>query len=194
MKLQEILEELPQLSREERRQVQRRLFDLEEEQDALRFGLESAEERGSEREGGEGRKGIIWRESAKMRVYLDNCSLNRPFDDQKQLRIRLETEAKLAIQEHIHSREIQLAWSYMLDFENSANPFVERRETIWGWKKKASVDVEETSAILNLAKEIQHLGFKSKDVCMSHAPFLRNATTLSPRMMELLNVETTYKK
>ncbi len=27
-----------------------------------------------------------------MRVYLDNCCYNRPFDDQTQLRIRLETE------------------------------------------------------------------------------------------------------
>ena len=33
-----------------------------------------------------------------MRVYLDNCCYNRPFDDQAQLRIRLETEAKLEIQ------------------------------------------------------------------------------------------------
>lgn len=33
-----------------------------------------------------------------MRIYLDNCCYNRPFDEQTQLRIRLETEAKLAIQ------------------------------------------------------------------------------------------------
>jgi hypothetical protein len=30
-----------------------------------------------------------------VRLYLDNCSFNRPFDDQSQLKIRLETEAKL---------------------------------------------------------------------------------------------------
>ena len=29
-----------------------------------------------------------------MKLYLDNCCFNRPFDDQSQLRIRLETEAK----------------------------------------------------------------------------------------------------
>jgi hypothetical protein len=34
-----------------------------------------------------------------MRVYLDNCCYNRPFDDQKRLRIRLEAEAKMAVQE-----------------------------------------------------------------------------------------------
>lgn len=27
-----------------------------------------------------------------MRVYLDNCCYNRPYDDQSQMRIHLETE------------------------------------------------------------------------------------------------------
>ena len=34
-----------------------------------------------------------------MRVYLDNCSYNRPYDDQSQMRIHLETQAKLYIQD-----------------------------------------------------------------------------------------------
>jgi len=33
-----------------------------------------------------------------MRIYLDNCSFKRPFDAQLQLKIKLETEAKLSIQ------------------------------------------------------------------------------------------------
>jgi len=32
-----------------------------------------------------------------MLIYLDLCCFNRPFDDQAQARIRLETEAKVAI-------------------------------------------------------------------------------------------------
>ena len=32
-----------------------------------------------------------------MRVYLDNCCYNRPFDEQTQLKVRLETEAKMEI-------------------------------------------------------------------------------------------------
>ena len=32
-----------------------------------------------------------------MRVYLDNCCYNRPFDDQTQVKVRMETEAKLLI-------------------------------------------------------------------------------------------------
>jgi hypothetical protein len=30
---------------------------------------------------------------SSRRVYFDTCALNRPFDDQSQPRIRLETEA-----------------------------------------------------------------------------------------------------
>jgi hypothetical protein len=32
-----------------------------------------------------------------VRIYLDACCLNRPFDDQTQARIRLEAEAVLMI-------------------------------------------------------------------------------------------------
>ncbi len=59
-----------------------------------------------------------------MRIYLDNCIFNRPFDDQRQIRIRLETEAKLYIQNMIANNLLELAWSYILDFENSQNPYV----------------------------------------------------------------------
>lgn len=78
-----------------------------------------------------------------MRVYLDNCSFNRPFDDQSQLRIQLETEAKLSIQNQIRNGEIELVWSYIIDFENSANPFYERKESIGEWKEMALLNVSE---------------------------------------------------
>ncbi len=32
-----------------------------------------------------------------MRIYLDNCCFNRPFDDQTHFRIRIEAEAKLVV-------------------------------------------------------------------------------------------------
>jgi len=46
-----------------------------------------------------------------MRIYLDNCCFNRPFDDQAQVRVLLETEAKLVVQDRIRSGNIQLVWS-----------------------------------------------------------------------------------
>jgi len=76
-----------------------------------------------------------------LRVYLDNCCFNRPFDDQGQTRIRIETEAKLRIQELVREGKLELVWSYILDFENEANPFDERRTTISGWRQYAAIDM-----------------------------------------------------
>ena len=82
-----------------------------------------------------------------MRVYLDNCCFNRPFDDQRQLRIRLEAEAKLRIQELIREGGLQLARSYVLDFENSNNPFVDRRAGTRTWRTYATIDCVESPAV-----------------------------------------------
>lgn len=98
-----------------------------------------------------------------MKIYLDNSCFNRPFDDQKQLRIKLETEAKLNIQERIFKKEIELTWSYILDFENEANPFEQRRLAIKGWKNHASVDIDETKEIIKKAEMFHQKGIKSKD-------------------------------
>ncbi len=98
-----------------------------------------------------------------MLIYLDNCCFNRPFDDQNQIRIRIETEAKLFIQENIITKRFWLAWSYILDYENSANPFPERKETIDNWKKYSIADISETEEIIKVAKVLQQKGVKSKD-------------------------------
>lgn len=98
-----------------------------------------------------------------MRIYMDNCCFNRPFDDQAQIRIRLETEAKLRIQERIEAGEIELAWSYVLDYENAANPFEERRAAISSWRSRSAIDVAETPALLEYAKSLVALGLRSKD-------------------------------
>ncbi len=86
-----------------------------------------------------------------MKIYLDNCCFNRPFDDQSQLRIKLETEAKLSIQEEIRAGNLELAWSYILDYENSKNPYEDRKELMKGWKKYAVTDIQENAEILKKA-------------------------------------------
>jgi len=53
---------------------------------------------------------------------------NRCFDDQRQLRIRLETAAIEGIFELAEGRALELAWSFMLDYENSLNPQEDRKE------------------------------------------------------------------
>lgn len=98
-----------------------------------------------------------------MRVYLDNCCFNRPFDHQGQMKVRLEAEAKLCIQEHIRNGTLELVWSYIPDFENAVNPFEERRTTINGWRQYATMDVEETAMILQRANMLVGMGLKAKD-------------------------------
>jgi predicted nucleic acid-binding protein len=79
------------------------------------------------------------------------------------MRVRLEAEATLFIQEHIRSGLLELVWSYMLDFENAANPFEERRITISGWRPYATLDIEETPHILQHARQFASMGLKAKD-------------------------------
>jgi len=90
-----------------------------------------------------------------MKVYLDNCCFNRPYDDQSHLRIRLEAEAKLKIQEEIRNGIFKLVWSYILDYENSKNPFRERKEQIAKWRIYAVEDIAENEEVLDVAKILQ---------------------------------------
>ena len=98
-----------------------------------------------------------------MKIYLDNCCFNRPFDDQSQIRIRIETEAKLNIQENIRAGKFQLVWSYLLDYENNKNPYSERKTQISRWKKYAITDIEESNPLLERANSLNRFGFKKID-------------------------------
>lgn len=49
-------------------------------------------------------------------VYLDNCCYNRPYDDQEQLKVHLETEAKMHIQKMITDKKIKLVYSFVSEF------------------------------------------------------------------------------
>ena len=98
-----------------------------------------------------------------MKIYLDNCCFNRPFDDQSQLRIRLESEAKLQIQEDVRSGIYELVWSYILNYENDKNPFRERRERIEVWQSYSEIDIEEDEEIIQIATAVMTHGIKQMD-------------------------------
>lgn len=51
----------------------------------------------------------------------------------------------------------------MIDCENSANPFRERREAIASWRALASVSIEESAEVLRSAKRLVCLGLKAID-------------------------------
>jgi predicted nucleic acid-binding protein len=98
-----------------------------------------------------------------MRIYLDNCCFNRPFDKQDDIKVRLETEAKLNVQAEIKAGKMELVWSYILDYENSFNPSEEKQNIINEWRIYAVLDLSETNTILETANELQKINIKSKD-------------------------------
>ena len=98
-----------------------------------------------------------------MRVYLDNCCYNRPFDEQDQLSVRLETMAKLAVQLLMATGGVEYAWSDILTLEVSHNPSRQRRQRIMAWRQGAVVDVISDNAVLARGRTFQTLGVKPKD-------------------------------
>ena len=113
-----------------------------------------------------------------MRVYLDNCCYNRPYDDQTSTTISLETQAKLKIQELIKKQKIELVTSYMLAYENNANPFEMRRTTISEFineNETVFVSVNSVEHVETKAKEIMNTGIKFKDACHVASAILAGA-------------------
>lgn len=101
-----------------------------------------------------------------MRIYLDNCSYNRPYDDQTQMRIYLETQAKLHIQEMIRQNKIELVTSYVLDFENSNNRSKQKKAAIEKFMKENAVfyvSNKNEEDIAKIADAVMRTGIKEKD-------------------------------
>ena len=101
-----------------------------------------------------------------MRIYLDNCSYNRPYDDQSQMRIHLETQAKLHIQDMIRKKQIELVTSYVLDFENSNNRSIQKRMAIEKFMKDYAtlyVSNKHSDKFAEIADSIMETGVKEKD-------------------------------
>lgn len=95
-----------------------------------------------------------------MKIYLDLCCLNRPFDDQTQDRIRLESEAVLLILAHIQTGEWEWIGSDVLDFEIEQAPDSERKNRVRvllsGISTSVSVERTEEARAQHLEKRAFH--------------------------------------
>ena len=98
-----------------------------------------------------------------LTIYLDNCCYNRPYDNQTQTKVVLETLAKLYIQELVLNKKLKLVWSYILKFENSQNTFEAKREAIAQWETVSIQFVNKSAEVIALAKEVEHTGVHSVD-------------------------------
>lgn len=101
-----------------------------------------------------------------MRVYLDMCCYNRPYDDQSQLKVAMEAQSKLHIQSLVKEGKLDLIGSYMLDYEVSRNPYEMRKQSIVHFiqtNMKGYVGAERADTIKSIAEEIMKTGVKEKD-------------------------------
>ncbi len=63
-----------------------------------------------------------------MKLYLDNCTIQRPLDDRKQLRIAIEGEIILNILSLIEAQQIELISSEVLVYEAQKITNIFRKE------------------------------------------------------------------
>jgi len=98
-----------------------------------------------------------------LQIYLDVCCLNRPFDDQRQDRIRLEAEAILLILRHCEVGEWQWISSAVVEEEVNNTPNTERRLRVRNMLRGAYETIALTDTEVERAQRIKAIGFRTYD-------------------------------
>jgi len=97
------------------------------------------------------------------RIYLDVCCLNRPFDDQRQDRVRLEAEAVLLILGRCEAGVWQWHSSAVAEEEVNNTPSSERRSRVRNMLSGAHSTVALADAAIARAQELKAMGFRTYD-------------------------------
>jgi predicted nucleic acid-binding protein len=98
-----------------------------------------------------------------MKLYLDNCSLQRPLDERSQVRIALEAEAVLAILSLCESEEVRLVSSHALLYEIRRSPIMARQEYALQVLSQAAELIELTDEVERRAGDFVAAGVKPLD-------------------------------
>mgnify|MGYP001160650756 FL=1 len=98
-----------------------------------------------------------------MKIYLDTCCLNRPFDDQSQERIRLETEAMMIIFARFSRKEWTWMGSQALELEIDRAPDLEQKSRLKRTYEFVRQSVSIGSKEIERARELEKLGFSGFD-------------------------------
>ncbi|MBE9005708.1 PIN domain-containing protein [Fortiea sp. LEGE XX443] len=99
----------------------------------------------------------------QYKIYFDACCLNRPFDDQTQSRIYLETQAVMTILSQCQSANWILINSSALIAELNQTLDLERLQNVKKLLSIAKIKVIYSTFIEERSGELQKLGFSSYD-------------------------------
>jgi len=127
-----------------------------------------------------------------MKIYLDVCCLNRPFDDQTQDRIRLETEAIYAILKKIELGKLELLNSDIIFYEVEKIPDITRKERINCILSLSCQYIDLDHEIKERARNIQSLGIRSYDSLHIASAELAKATVFLTTDDQLLKKAKHY--
>ena len=98
-----------------------------------------------------------------MRLYLDMCVYNRPFDDQDQSRIMIETQIFLMLLSMISQGRFELINSFALEYENSNNPNIENMLKISDCLGYSTDYISCNEGILDRSMELEKYGLMGMD-------------------------------
>ncbi|GHV10242.1 hypothetical protein FACS1894217_15640 [Clostridia bacterium] len=92
-----------------------------------------------------------------MKIYLDNCCLNRPYDDLTDDIVRLEAEAVLSIISGCESGRWELLVSEVLLDEILTMPSLTRKQKVLILYNAANINIALTNEIVARAKAVSRL-------------------------------------
>lgn len=98
-----------------------------------------------------------------MKIYLDVCCLNRPFDDQTQDRIHLEAEAILAVLNYSRMSGWKVIGSDAIDFEIGRIPDHDKRLKVQILSTLHDVYVKVDAVVERRTMELKQVGLKALD-------------------------------
>jgi len=107
-------------------------------------------------------------------IYLDMCCLKRPFDDQTQPRIALETAAVLAILQAVADGRAKAVRSLAHELENSRNPDSRRAAAVRAWLDTLNPIESTPQSVAERVRRLAEAGFGAMDAYhLAWAEYLR---------------------
>ena len=128
-----------------------------------------------------------------LKIYLDNCCYNRPFDDFSVAKNALEANAKMFIQSLIKYKSIALYYSLMSLIELDESPFEERTNYIIDFIEANAVGFvgkKRIGEIGKLSEEIMLMSIKKKDATHLACSIIAKCDYFITTDRRLLNYQT----
>jgi predicted nucleic acid-binding protein len=98
-----------------------------------------------------------------MVIYFDMCCLKRPFDDQTQPRIAMETAAVVALQQAVDDHRLRAVRSATHDVENARNPDRRRASAVAKWLSGLNSPLVTPVPVAGRIIGLANTGFKALD-------------------------------